>query len=105
MDIAGLLRRSDLQGVGGAVLDAERAAVAELCVNDGLLPIFLGGVLGGSVELVADTLVFADVAAGAAVDAAVGVDLVHLLHLAGDCSYGTDLCAVVAALAFIGYFM
>ena len=92
----------NVDAVCGAVLLADAAAVAHGGVDNGLFPLLLGDELAGLTLVIENALVLADMAASAAVDAAVGVDLVHLLHLAGDRSYGTDLCAVVAALAFIG---
>lgn len=96
---------AQLERVGRALLNADGAAVAQCRVDNGLLPLLLGNVLRGLAELVKNTLVFADVAAGSAVDTAIGIDLMLLLHFAADRSYGADLGAIVAALAFIGNFM
>ena len=95
----------NVDAVCGAVLLADAAAVAHGGVDNGLFPLLLGDELAGLTLVIENALVLADMAASAAVDAAVGVDLVLLLHFAGDGPYGAQLGAIVAAVAFIGNFI
>ena len=99
------LAGNNLEAVNRAFLRADTAAVAELGINNGLLPLLLGDELAGLAVFVENALVFADMGASSAVDAAVGVYLVLFLHFAGDSHDGADLRAVVTALASIGNFI
>lgn len=105
VEITGLRGKAQLEGIGGALLNAYGAAVAQLGVDNGLLPLLSGNEFGGLAILIENTLVFTYVAASTAVDAAIGIYLMLLLHLAGDRSYGADICTIVAALTSIGNFM
>ena len=68
------------QAVCGAFLYADAAAVAQLGVDNGLLPLLFGGVLAAIAFFVEKSLILAYVLACAAVNAAVGVNLVLFLH-------------------------
>lgn len=96
---------NNVHAIGGAILNAEAAAVAEICINNGLLPLLFGNELAELAFVVMNALVLADLAAGTAVNAAVGVDLVQFLHFAGNGSDRADLGAFIAALAFIASFV
>ncbi len=99
------LEGCNLKTEGGAFLGADTAAVTYISVDNGLLPLLLGNKLACLAFAVMNDLVFADLAACAAVNAAVGVNLMLLLHITADCHYGTNLCAVIAAFASIGNFI
>ena len=99
------LCRLNLKTEGGTFLCADAAAVAYIGIDNGLLPLLLGNKLACLAFAVKNDLVFADLAACAAVNAAVGVNLMLLLHITADCHYGTNLCAVIAAFASIGNFI
>lgn len=105
IEIAGLRGHTQFECECGAFFNADGAAVAQLGIDNGLLPLLSGNEFGGLAVLIEDALVFTDIAAGTAVDTAIGVYLMLFLHLAGDRSYGADFCAIVAALASIGNFM
>lgn len=95
----------NLKAESGALLSTETAAVADLLVDNRLLTLVFGNELKRLALGILNALVFADYAAGTAVNAAVGVNLMLLLHFAGDCSHRADLIAVIAALASIGNFI
>ena len=96
---------NDCQAVCGAFLYADAAAVAQLGIHNGLLPLFLGGVLAAVAVFIEKSLIFADILAGTAVNAAIGVDLVLFFHGTGGCAYGADLGAFIAAITFICNFI
>src|SRR3972149_2794172 len=85
-EVAHLLRLTQAQGIEGADLDAELAAAADAVVldDDGLGPLFPGERAADVTRLVQDGFGRADDAAGAAVDAKVGVDDVELVADSGD---------------------
>lgn len=93
------------QAVCGTFLNTDAAAVAELFINNGLFPLLSGCVFAADSVFVEKGFIFADIGTGAAVNAAVGVNLVLFLHVAGGCSYGANLLTFIAAITFICNFV
>lgn len=96
---------NNLEAVCGAFLGADAAAVAKICIDGGLFPLLFGSVFAAYAVFVEKSLIFAYILACAAVDAAVGVNLMLFFHITAGSGHGTDLRAFVAAVALICNFI